>query len=329
MAAAQEVGKAMDSLYYDHGDKQNEYYDPACYEESENQVFNHHFRYANTAGDFPAGWQKGRESKTAALCWEEEHDLKFSIKIKNRSPNHLASICQQRSYSIAVYEKQVWEVGAIFKAHNQFTATIKVNFISHSANRFLYSCLNFILQPGKDYYCGLLTVPADMEYAYVEVGTKEIGTLWISNVVFRRVFPIARYYSDARGRLNINAASVVKKIIDPVRVTGDFEFKRISRDIMEEVVAGPEVKASGIQDVLNLTTYSFCVLNQSASAAMARIDLSPNGINWLESVSSNNLVAAGQMMILVPDFFLRYIRLVYWTEGGTSACLSIYFQGQG
>ncbi len=328
MAAAQEVGKDMNPLYYENSDIQYDHNDLAYCEKAENQIFNHDFRYANSTGDFPAGWQRSRESKTAAFYWEEENN-QFSIKIRNRLFNRLASICQQRSYSVAVCEKQVWEVGALFKAHQQLTATIRVHLTSRSSGRVLYSCLDFLLQPGQDYYCGLLTVPADVEYAYLEVGTREIGTIWISNVVFRRVFPVDRYDSDARGRLNINAVSIVKKIMDPVRVTGDFELKRISRDIVEEVVAGPQVKASGIQDVLNLTTYSFCVLNQSDSAAMARIDLSPNGINWLESVSSNNLVAAGQMMILVPDFFLRYIRLVYWTEGNASTCLSIYFQGQG
>ncbi len=319
----------MDSSYYENSDIQYDHNDLAHCEKTENQIFNHDFRYANTTGEFPAGWQRSRESKTAAFYWEDDNKQNFTIKIRNRLFNRLASICQQRSYGVAVYEKQVWEVGAIFKAHQQLTATIRVHLTSRSSGRVLYSCLDFLLSPGQDYYCGLLTVPADAEYAYLEVGTREIGTIWISKVVFRRVFPVDRYDSDARGRLNINTVNVIKKIIDPVMVIGNFEFKRTGRDIIEEVVAGPEVKASGIQDVLNLTTYSFCVLNQGDSAAMARIELSPNGINWMHEAGSDNVVGAGQMKILVPDFFLRYIRIIYWTEGSATTCLGIYFQGQG
>ncbi len=319
----------MDSLYYEEFDKSTDHEDIPYYESSKNQIFNHNFVYANTAGNFPAGWQKGRESKSAALSWEEDQNQKFSIKINNRSPNHLAAICQQRSYRVEVYEKQVWEVGAFFTAHHQFTATIKVNFVCHSSTRASYCYLNFLLHPGQDYYCSLLTVPADADYAYLELGTKDIATFWVSNIVFRRAFPVARLDADARGRLNINTVSSVKKIIDPVTVTGDFEFRRIVRDVTEEVVAGPELKASGIQDVLNMSTYSFCVVNQGEADAMARLELSPNGINWMYAAGNDDVVPAGQMKILVPDFFLRYIRLNYWTESSATTYLSIYFQGQG
>ncbi len=318
----------MNTLNYDESYKQIGNNDLAYHEQGQNQIFNYHLGYANTAGDFPAGWQKGREIKTAAFCWEEDYKQQFSIKISNRLSYHLASISQQRSYRIAVCEKQVWEVGAVFRVHQPLTATIKVHFISHFG-RSLHSGFDFLLQPGKDYYCGVLTVPADVEYAYLELGTREVGTMWVSNIVFRRVFPVARYDSDARGRLNINAVTVLKKILDPVKVTGELEFKRIGRDVIEEVEAGPEIKTSGIQDVLNLTTYSFCVLNQGHSSAGAQLELSPNGVNWMPASSSDDVIRAGQMKILVPDFFLRYIRLSYWTKGSIGTCLVIFFQGQG
>jgi len=59
-----------------------------------------------------------------------------------------------------------------------------------------------------------------------------------------------------------------------------------------------------------------------------KIQLSPNGINWLEDPIADHHVEAGQMRILVYNCFARYVRLRYRTDSGTSI-LSIYFQGQG
>jgi predicted secreted protein len=301
-----------------------------CYNsEAKNQIFNCHFVYANFHGDFPTGWQKGRESKTAAFSWEEEDKNTCSIKISSRLPGRLASIRQERAYAIGVYGKQVWEVGAVFKAHQDLTSTIKVHFISHSSVRVVSSSLRFEVLPGEDYYSALLTVPDGVDYACLELGTKEAGTLWISQVVFKRVFPAAQYDSDPRGRLNINTVNVIKKIAEPVSVTGSIEYRKRGRDIREEVVADSELNASGIQDVLELSTYSFCVINHGACEVRTQLELSPNGTDWVQAGQSDEILLAGQMKILVPDYFLRYIRLLYWTESSSQTPLSIYFQGQG
>lgn len=301
--------------------------DSVCCEASDNQIFNHNFVFVNIAGDFPAGWQKCKGNTTADIYWEQDDKQTFSIKIINHLSKRLASICQQRSYCVPVYEKQVWEIGAILKVKHQLSATIKVHFISRHS-RTLYSSLDFLLEPGSDYYYGLVTVPSGADYACIEVGTQDVGTLGIEDVVFKRVFPIEKYDMDAQGRLNINTVDAVKRIIDPVNVIGNFELKRETRDVFEDVVAGSEKLTSRVQDVLHLATYTFCVINQGDVEAMVRMQSSPNGINWSEEKCADDRLEAGEMKILTCNCFLRYNRIIYWTEIDTSN-MRIYFQGQG
>jgi len=317
---------AMDKLCWET-DITREEYNLDNYKYSRNKIFNANFIYANTAGDFPAGWKQGRESKTSGVYWEEDEDQKYSIRIRNKSSNQMASIIQQRSYIVPVHEKQVWEVGAFIKVHNKLNAIIRVYFVYHY-NRVSYTSIKFCLEPGCRYYYDLLTIPAAVDYVYLEMGTKEIGTIWFSEVVCKQVFPSSEYNVDSQGRLNINTVEQIKKIIDPVTITGNIEIKRAGRDVFEDVIAASEILTSTVQDVLSFSTYSFCVINRGDYAVGVAIELSPNGIDWLRQ-SEDNYVEVGQMKILVSDIFLRYIRLAYWTEKNCSSLIRIYFQGQG
>jgi len=316
----------MDSVCCESSGDQIFNYNSVCYEANEDQVFNHNFVFANVAGDFPAGWQIYKGHKTADFYWEKDDKQDFSIKIRNRLSRRFASICQERSYCIPVYEKQVWEIGAILRVNKPLSATIRIHFISRSS-RVLYTSLDFLLEPGSNYYYGIVTVPAGVDYALLELGTSEAGTLWIEGVVFKRVFPVEKYDMDARGRLNINTVEAVKKIIDPVNVKGTFDLKRESRDVVEDVVAGPKKQASVLQDVLNLATYSFCVINQGNEDALFQLQISPDGINWVDN-GLKTRVGAGEIEVCSCNYFLRYIRLVYHTEK-TITNLRIFFQAQG
>jgi hypothetical protein len=295
---------------------------------NDNQVFNHIFAFANKTEEFPAGWQKYRGRTTADFCWGSDDKQIFCVKISNRVSRLPASICQERSFRIPVYEKQVWEVGAAIKVDYVLSATIKIHFFSQYSSRVLYTSLDFMLEPERDFYCGIVTVPTGVDYALIEIGTSEAGTLSIIEVFFTRVFPLEKYDMDARGRLNIKSVESVTRILEPVDVNGTFELVRPTRDFSEDVTSDTTERSSTMQDVFHLATYSFCVINQGAVDAVVKIQLSPNGINWLEDPIANHHVEAGQMRILVYNCFARYVRLRYRTDSGTTD-LAIYFQGQG
>lgn len=301
---------------------------PICCEANENQIFNYNFVFPDRTLDFPTGWQKFKGHKTALFCWEEDNQHSFRIGIKNLTSKHPASICQDPLYSVPVYEKQVWEIGAKLGVHHELWATIKVHFSSRSSSRESSISLDFMIGPGYDYYSGIVNVPQGMDYALVEIGTSEKGTLWIKDVFFTRIFPVEKYNVDAQGRLNINNVESVTRILEPVDVNGTFELVRPTRDFVEDVTADTTDRYSTIQDVFHLATYSFCVINEGVTQAVVQMQLSPNGINWAEDPIADDHIDAGQIRILVYNRFARYVRLKYWTESGTTN-LRIYFQGQG
>jgi len=302
--------------------------EPIYSEANDNQVFNPSFVFSNRAGSFPEGWHKCRGRKTARFFWDKDEKQNNYIRIKNRFPKNSATIIQDRSYVIPVYEKQVWEVGAILKADRKLLATIKVHYIAPFSSRVLNSSLCFKLDSKCEYYLGIVTVPAGVDYARLEIGTLEAGTLWIESVSCRRVFPVDKYDRDGRGRLNINSVQSVKRIIETVDVKGKFDLVRQIRDFTEDLTADSSEKTSTMQDVFYLATYSFCVINQGCAAAILRIQLSPNGVDWVEDRIADDYVGPGQMAILVYNRFARYVRLKYWAEDGSTS-LKIYFQGQG
>jgi hypothetical protein len=316
----------MDSVSYESSENQLFSHNLVEFRGNDNQVFNHNFVFINKAGDFPAGWHKYTGHKTADFHLEIADKQDFSIKIRNQLFRRFASIAQERSYCISVHEKQLWEVGAILRVNKPLSASIRIHFLSPS--RVLYSSLDFILEPGSNYYCGLISVPGGANYALLELGTSDAGSLWIENVVFKRVFPIDKYEMDARGRLNINTVEAVKNIIDPVNIKGRVEVKKESRDISEDVVAGPKKQVSGSQDVLHLLVYSICAINQGNEAALLQLQISPDGINWTDD-GLKTRVEAGKMGVCCCNHFLRYIRLVYYTDNQKTTNLRIYFQGQG
>ena len=198
--------------------------DSVCCEVNINQIFNHNFLFPNRTLDFPEGWQKYQRHRTASFSWEKDDKNNYYVVINNRKAKLRASICQEQSYSVPVYEKQVWEVGALLGVHHELWATIKVHFYSHPSSQILFSCVNFMLEPKCDYYCGLVTVPPGVDSALLEIGTSEAGTLWIREVSFKRIFPVEKYDSDAQGRLNINNVASVGRILEPVEVNGTFEL---------------------------------------------------------------------------------------------------------
>lgn len=318
-----------------------------------NHLFNNDFFIPEATGNFPAGWQKHMIGRNSSIDWEK-NDKTCSIKIKNRS-RQMISICQRRAFSVPVDKGQIWKAAAKFKAEREIHATIIVHFIAPSS-RLLNTVLDFIIDVDNCYYSGILSIPTGAEYAFFEIGLKEPGIIWIEEVEFIKVFPVGEYNTDNRGRLNINTVENVKhilepvvaqsivepinvkhiiapvavqSIIEPVKVQGTFKPVKLSVDFREDVVAGSVYGSSKVQDVLLLTIYSFCVMNLGTYSVMVRLQISPDGVHWIDEPGSDNSIRPGENKILISSYFLRYIRVAFIAEHGGNSNVSIFFQGNG
>lgn len=289
--------------------------EPYSFHEHENQVFNHNFRLPDTSGDFPAGWDKYTESVLAVIYWQKVYRDHYCVMISNPFHNFKASIYQQSPFYIPVNQHELWEVGARFKVYRKIKALITVHFIKDT---FPVSSveLDFHLVPGSRYYSRSLSIPDDMDYAYIEIGTRDSGQIWIEDAVFTKLYPHPE-------EINVNMVEAVKKIIDPVKI------EKITRDTLENVMAGPFLQTSDIQDVLKLSTYTYCVLNMGATEAKVRLQMSPDGINFIGEEMADYSIEPGKLRVLNYNSFVRYVRVAYWTEDGNNTPLRIFFQAQG
>ncbi len=83
-------------------------------------------------------------------------------------------------------------------------------------------------------------------------------------------------------------------------------------------------------NVLNLTTWSFGVVNASTTIAPAtvKLQISPDGTNWLDNAGPVTL-NTGDVTALVATLFLKYARIYYAAVNAASAVtLNIFFQGK-
>lgn len=281
----------------------------------ENQIFNHNFALPNSADNFPTGWDKHTESPLAVIYWQKDYKHHHCVMISNPFHDQQASIFQQPPFYIPVGEQELWEAGTVLRVYRKMRASITVHFVKDSFP-VSSSRLDFHLTPGSRYYCRSITIPHDIDYAYLEVGIQDTGQLWIENVFFGQLFPHPK-------TINVNTVEAVKRIIHPVKI------EKLTRDTVEDVIAGSILQTSNIQDVLKLCTYTFCVLNQGDNAAYLQLQMSPDGINFTSEAIADPFLAPGQIKALDFNYFLRYARLAYWTEDGNTTPLRIFFQAQG
>ncbi|MEN6349802.1 MAG: DUF6385 domain-containing protein [Syntrophomonas sp.] len=301
------------------------------YQYDGNQVFNHNFIYPNESGDFAAGWQKSRGAKNSSFTWEKDDELEDgSIAIKNKS-NQFGSISQQKTYSMPVAGEQIWEVGAVVKANIRSQLVIIIHFQSDSFSRVLRVSLDFLVDGDEEYHFGIVSVPAGINSAFLELGLKETGTVWIQEVIFRRIFPPEKFSIDPQGRLNVNKVTTVGRILEPLSLTQPLEVNarllKEYRETTEDLVAENRPKTSAIHDFTNLDEYSFFAMNQGHEDVWLQIELSPNGVNWVND-SQKTRLKGGAMEIMVCDHFLKYGRIKYYTESKTACNLRIIFQGR-
>lgn len=93
----------------------------------------------------------------------------------------------------------------------------------------------------------------------------------------------------------------------------------------ESVTAGSTELYTSSKDVSELTIYSFAIRNRGSTPVLIHIEISPDGTNWVPD-SMNLELVPGQLEVIAPQLFLRYIRVSYRASKATP--LTIWFQAQ-
>lgn len=101
--------------------------------------------------------------------------------------------------------------------------------------------------------------------------------------------------------------------------------QRAYAEFREEVRATPTWAFTADRDVSTLRVYSYAVLNTGAATASVRMQISPDGLNWVDDTPEQQILA-GKLLVLAPRFFLRYARLAY--QAITTTSLVVWFQSQ-
>lgn len=300
-----------------------------------NYVFNHDFWLPGPAGDFAAGWERNRGVRGGSIEWDKD-EASCWIVMRNAGGS-VPRLCQQRLYSTPVYQGQVWGLGLKCRSEESLAIVLNVYFIRQSSRTIKIS-LEFICEPGLEYYNGVLTIPAGANYAFVEVALHDPGMLVIGDVLFGKAFPVGEYDTDAQGRLNINRVDSVKQVLEPLTVQriieplylrGPVEIVRKSKDFYEDLQAVESKAVSSVQDIIQLRIYSFCVINMGRNNAYIGLQISPDGVHWIDEQPAGTALAAGECRVLVSTYYLRYIRVVFSTGAKNQTKLRIFFQGCG
>ncbi|WP_407311326.1 DUF6385 domain-containing protein [Desulfosporosinus sp. SB140] len=105
-----------------------------------------------------------------------------------------------------------------------------------------------------------------------------------------------------------------------VRIAG-----RNFTDYVENVRASFTPQPSLARDVSNYSVYSFAVLNMGSDTVQMNLEVSPEGTVWSVDTQAQT-VAPRELLVLTPNKFLRFNRLVY--QASTPTPLTIWFQGQ-
>lgn len=199
---------------------------------SYNQVYNGNLQLARLPGDrFPDGWKKTGGSGATQWKWIQ-HNSDFGIEIKNTNSGR-AGIRQGKSVFIKVGEKQRWQVYAtIFTPWAGRKVYLRVRLYKSGGGSLGVLEQNFLTTKGNSKYKFIVPTPAGTAIMQIEAGIRGNGTLIIKKVYSRRLYPYNRLKLDSKGRISVADVGVVKKIEEPVTVTGS-----ISVDVHADVEA--------------------------------------------------------------------------------------------
>jgi len=279
-----------------------------------NQVFNHKFMIPNQAGIFPAGWRVCRQGERSQIFWNNEQQDNISVVICNHPDNlHYSSICQEKHHYIQIHPREEWEFGAVLHADRNMEAMIKVHFLNSYGHM---SCIEkmFTIGTSSCYFYGKIKIPEDVQWAYLEIGTNEIGILWIQEAFFKIE------NSHCHHKINIGHVDTVRKIIEPVKI------ERCICNTMQDVIASHDMQFTEAQNVFLLDSFTFSVINQGSVPALIHMQSSPDGIHFMDEPSFEELIEPTQMKLLTSNYALPYVRIKFRTEAGITN-LRIFLQG--
>ncbi len=280
----------------------------SCFEANKNHVYNCNFLLPNNCRNVPDGWLICANEGYARFCWHKSCRSKSSVTIQNTCPQ-FSSICQERPYYIPVNAQEEWQVGAVLKANRKMRASIIVHMINSCGQISSFEMI-FMLQPGCRYYYRHITIPDDMQLAFLEIGTAELKILSIRGVVFRK----------DESKINVGVVEAVKKIIEPVKID------RYICDTSEDVIATMIEQVSETKNVLLLRNYTFSVLNLGSMPALVRLQSSPDGIHFMDEPMGDEIIAPDEVKAYTYNYFLPFVRICFKTETG-STHLRVFFHG--
>ncbi|ACT04483.1 DUF6385 domain-containing protein [Paenibacillus sp. JDR-2] len=95
----------------------------------------------------------------------------------------------------------------------------------------------------------------------------------------------------------------------------------------EEAATSDEFVPMPKQDTSSDLVLSYSVLNRGGNAAVVRLEVGPNGVDFASDYES--VVEPGGMIIMTPSRFLHFTRLsIRSQQPGASTLIQVYFQAQ-
>ncbi|AFM39657.1 hypothetical protein Desaci_0595 [Desulfosporosinus acidiphilus SJ4] len=108
----------------------------------------------------------------------------------------------------------------------------------------------------------------------------------------------------------------------PVTVSGRKFLQRV------EMVSSRDMGSTVTNDVSEATVYSYAIYNMGIEESLVQLQISPDGVIWTAD-DVDREVLPGDLIVITPNYFLRYIRLAYQAQiPGSMISLMIWFQSQ-
>lgn len=272
-----------------------------------NRVYNGGLEVAGGYGNFPDGWVQGNGDASTVYTWvsENAYDGVKAIKIVNPTfMSNLVSVIQDRGVGIPVTEGEKWEASAWMVTDTPGKRLrVLVDFYDAMGAFVASAHLKFSSTTTLARYAGVVTVPAGAARAVVEVGMHDTGTVWLDFVGFARLFPL--------------------ETMDVADRDQPF-FQRTTTG----VTTGDTFAFLAPVDTARQAILTFMVRNTGTTAAVVKMQISPDGTTWLDEGAPVN-VAGGGAVALVPGRFLRLARLAHRSAAGSQpTTLEVAVQAQ-
>ncbi|AET66034.1 hypothetical protein Desor_0320 [Desulfosporosinus orientis DSM 765] len=100
---------------------------------------------------------------------------------------------------------------------------------------------------------------------------------------------------------------------------------RTFRQSVETVTSSHDSRATKLNDVSQLSVFSYAIFNMGMEVVRVQLQISPDGAVWTSDDSECD-VLPGALAVITPNRFLRFVRLIYYSQSNNP--LTIWFQAQ-